>query len=402
MERKSYRKSPGRQYGYEYDPLRSRAEGSRSRKLEDDERWTTRGTTGSGSGILLAQRPDPRRTRQLLRQNIIASKTRMPDAESGLEEQQEIERSPLEGQEEGNLHSRHPDGRGSRNGYLARPSVPSTRELEEAGERVDKWDELRADLDIDPDPGYEELPDERLRYSSRRLVRPSEYDDEDDDYDDDERPSGRKGKMGKISRRGLLVGVGAAAVVGTGVAAYQYAPKIPQALGDAGANIERQLQDAFNKGVAQGAEAARKEILIAMENLEGFTLEGAMTAARLTRVAYDVFVSPLIQNGANVATDFLTAMLNAFKKARMLLAGVYQDNATLQAMQKVLESWVDQVKSMPKQLNAITQADLDGAQAYLRALQRKVEEEKKKLSGENTAPENKSTPGLTPMPTQKP
>src|SRR5215471_18761877 len=57
LERRSYRKSPGRQYGYDYDPLRSQS-----------------GSTTSRSYALLVQRPDPRRTRQFLRQSIIAGK----------------------------------------------------------------------------------------------------------------------------------------------------------------------------------------------------------------------------------------------------------------------------------------------------------------------------------------
>jgi hypothetical protein len=48
---------------------------------------------------------------------------------------------------------------------------------------------------------------------------------------------------------------------------------------------------------------------------------------------------------------------------------------------------------MPKQLDAITNADLDGAQAYLRALQRKLDEEKAKLnSSPQTTPAAKPTP----------
>src|SRR5690242_15658590 len=57
LERKSYRKSPGRQYGYDYNPLQSQI-----------------GLTTSRPDALLVQRPDPRRTRQFLRQSIIASK----------------------------------------------------------------------------------------------------------------------------------------------------------------------------------------------------------------------------------------------------------------------------------------------------------------------------------------
>ncbi|MBA2681445.1 MAG: hypothetical protein H0U76_23985, partial [Ktedonobacteraceae bacterium] len=66
LERRTYRKSPGRQYGYDYDPLRSQGGQSRS--------GSQHGETMSKSGALMAQRPDPRRTRQLMRQSIIASK----------------------------------------------------------------------------------------------------------------------------------------------------------------------------------------------------------------------------------------------------------------------------------------------------------------------------------------
>src|SRR5713101_2908355 len=82
FERRAYRKSPGRQYGYDYDPLRNhkRSGSSQSGRLDDSLAGDRShgGTTSRGSSrpaLQLAQRPDPRRTRQLLRQNILASKS---------------------------------------------------------------------------------------------------------------------------------------------------------------------------------------------------------------------------------------------------------------------------------------------------------------------------------------
>jgi hypothetical protein len=120
-------------------------------------------------------------------------------------------------------------------------------------------------------------------------------------------------------------------------------------------------------------------------------------------VAYDVFVSPIVHFGSSLTGDFLNGMLSALKTARGWLAGAYQDNATLIAIQKVLESWVSQVSAMPKQLDAITQTDLDGAQGYLRALQAKLNEEKAKLNNPSSTTNAKSTPNAqsTPQPTQK-
>ena len=72
FERKAYRRSPGRQYGYDYDPLQN---GRADASLPGDRR-SSNGEDASRSSGPLAPRPDPRRTRQLLRQSIIASKYR--------------------------------------------------------------------------------------------------------------------------------------------------------------------------------------------------------------------------------------------------------------------------------------------------------------------------------------
>src|SRR5262249_11213912 len=135
------------------------------------------------------------------------------------------------------------------------------------------------------------------------------------------------------------------------------APKSPlsNALGDVG----KQVNDAFNRGVSQGANDAKRALLTSLDTVDNFTLQGAVDAAILTRSAYDVFVSPIVKDGSAIAADFLDVMLNSFKAARGILAGVNQDNATLAAIQTVLQSWVDNVQNLPKQLNAIVDTDLD-------------------------------------------
>jgi hypothetical protein len=326
----------------------------------------------------------------------------------------------------------------SRAGHIVEPDLPQTHELlpleEYPDDSYDPYDPYdpsspknwRA-MDVDPELGIEE-PGSRHRYieedgdnlveeplvraprskvrgakPTRRLAPSLEYPEEDDEFAyeyEEENPSVRPGrKKSKITRRGLLLGAGIATVAGIGVAAYEVAPKMPVALNNATTNLEHQIQEAFNKGVEQGAEQARKEFVTALDNLEGFTLDGAIAAARLTRVAYDVFVSPLIKTGSALTGDFLTSMLKAFKTAREWLAGVYQDNVTLIAIQKVLEAWTAQVSTMPEQLDAITQTDLDGAQAYLRGLKRMVDDEKAKL---NTPQNTQATPAASTQPTQLP
>lgn len=439
-ERRTYRRSPGRQYDSEFDPLRSRTGASKSGRLNSNgtrQSGRLSSPSDSRSGSLHTQRPDPRRTRQLLRQQIISSKA--PATEEGGDELHELETEELE------RRIRRTSGHIANNASISRspnrtrnlssqaPYYPATHDL--YPDEDNEWEQAELDEVIDDE--YEEDPlDERLGYASPgpgiarsaqlqpwrsvmihdddepratsgrlapTLPPEEEYEESYEEYDDedyeeiDEREARRQKKRNKkVSRRGILIGLGAAAVATAGVTAYELGPKIPQAISDTGSNIEHQIQDAFNKGMAQGAENARKEFITALDNLEGFTLQGAIEAAKLTRVAYDVFVAPIVQFGSTVATDFLKAMLSALKTARGLLAGVYQDNATLQAIQKVLESWVNQVQNMPKQLTAVTQTDLDGAQAYLRALQRKIDDEKTKLNNPQPSPTIPASPQASP------
>jgi len=489
LERRSYRKSPGRQYGYDYDPLRSQS-----------------GSTASKPDALLVQRPDPRRTRQFLRQSIIASKrstnedtepvtnrereTSVPHTPPSISSarpkttrrirrttqglsyneqageistkrsnhhpaghpkttrrirhtMQDLSYDEQDGKvptKRFNHHSaghpkttrrirhtmqnlaydeqagRDPSGRfgthsPSRSSHLGESHVPVTRNLRHDAE------EMYEATDEDPDlaaistrePLYREYVEDYAegaptRHRQRNLPLPPRisrrsiglpkrdlppYDDYDPNYiyeEGEELPPGlHVVEKGKTSRRGLLIGVGMGAgmlALGGIVASSELAPKtVPQ-----GGHTSHDIQDAFNRGVAQGGDSVRKELVSALDSLEGFTLQGAIDAAKLTRVSYDVFISPIVQFGSQLTKDFLSAMLSALKTGRGWLAGIYQDNATLAAIQHVLESWVDQVSKLPKQLDAITQTDLDGAQAYLSALQRKITDEKNKLDNPHSTP----------------
>ncbi|BCL81792.1 hypothetical protein ccbrp13_42570 [Ktedonobacteria bacterium brp13] len=454
LERRMYRKSPGRQYGYDYDPLRSRSDTSQASQK----------STASRAGTVLVQRPDPRRTRQLLRKSIIASKqhpdeypenyeeeaqpvqqvqpVRKPAALSvqvtrrlarteHIEQLEHSERSvrllpgqrrppesePLLLAESGysnhwpEMSAAHPD--------LLEP-YPSARhrhyedEDEDEGYIDDYMDAAYNPVVIEPrvarparasraarlsqrpvDPKATRRlePEEELEPLPSNRVYPAEEADYDYEYEFEEDRSSVTRSKKRLSRRSLLFGVGAIAAVGAGVAIVENAPKIPQAASNVAGDVTQQVQDAFNRGIAQGSDQARKDIINSLSSLEGFTLDGAITAARLTRVAYDVFVSPVVKFGSVLTGDFLTGMLTALTKAREWLAGVYQDNSTLIAIQKVLQSWVDDVQQLPKQLDSITEADLDGAQSYLRALQRKIQDEQAQL---NKPAGKQATP--TPVP----
>ena len=256
---------------------------------------------------------------------------------------------------------------------------------------------------MDPDLGYDDYDEEdylapRLTYTETPRTRSGGRRSSPLDYEEDEHeevPVRRKKKKKSMTRRKLLFATVVAG--GAAIAGYELLPKVPHALEQAGTNIEHQLQDAFNKGMAAGEEAVRKEFINALDDMEGVSLDAAIGAARLTRVAYDVFVSPLVTLAATVADDFLSVTLAALIKARSWLLQINADNATLAALQTVLQSWVNQINTMPKKLQTITETDLDGAQAYLRALQRKIQEEQAKLNGQSTP--STSAPKSTPSPT---
>jgi hypothetical protein len=411
-EKRLYRKSPGRQYGYDYDPLHNQSltgngqQGRSSTSFQSDSlsaRKETGTSTDRHTSGLLGPRPDPRRTRQLIRKNIIASKSKSALADDTGELDPELRDRYGSSDEkqrmyEDQIDTPHYPSHRTRSAQLSPAPREYYTEIDEGYEESPYVDD---GLDyLDPDLGYdydyvgedEDLLAYRLPYNEvargKRRSEPVEYDEEE--QDEKVKPSKKK-KKGVSRRKMLLI---AAAAGGTAIAGYELLPKVPNALEQAGTNIEHQLQQAFNNGMAAGEEAVRKEFINALDTMEGVSLEAAIGAARLTRVAYDVFVSPLVTLAATVADDFLSITLAALTKARSWLQQINADNATLAALQAVLKNWVDQVHTMPKKLQTITETDLDGAQAYLRALQRKIQEEQAKLNGQSTT----KTPGSTSTP----
>jgi len=388
-ERRAYRKSPGRQYDPEYHPLRARRGGEISTQDEtwDDEEAGRRPSRPSGG---LSQRPDPRRTRQLLRKSILASKTQASTLDDGLQSDEIEERE--ERPQSGRPIVRRPLS------ALRDTTPPRSREFAE--ERIaEDWEEEDEErfVEVDPDLGYdeelEEDPlDERLPRSPLRASGSARRTRALDEDEDDILEAELEEKRRKASRRKFLLGT--ALVGGAAVAAYEILPRLPDAIGSGAANLEHQVQQAFASGVTSGANTARKELLNGLDALEGFSLEGAMEAARLTRVAYDVFVSPLVTLAATVADDFLAVTLNALITGRHWLAQINEDSPTLAALQTVLQTWVDQAHEMPRKVQSITDSDLDGALSYLRALQRKIQEEQAQLNSQTTP-----TPPVTPQTT---
>ena len=436
-EKRIYRRSPGRQYGYDYDPLRSRSTtgngNTPSGRLSGTSAPRSEPLTGKDTGSIggrmttgqLVPRPDPRRTRQLLRQQIIATKSRTGTSEDTgpIDPDFNIDGEPDEEEISYTIPRETTRNFGRRPAYPVQPRRPARIEEEDEPPLVfdDELDLLDPDVlyDDEADPldqrigrpdsarlpvtPRNNLPETTGRFS-RRGISTTEEPEYEDEEEEEEAPAKTKKKRGLLSRRKLIVG---AVVVGGGaVAAYELVPKIPHALESAGSNIEHQLAQAFQNGVAAGEQAVRKEFLNGLDTLEGVSLQGAIDAAKLTRTAYDVFVSPIVTLASTIADDFLLALLNALITGRKWLATINADNATLLALTNILQNWVTQVKNMPKKLQTITQTDLDGAQTYLHGLQQKIAEEQAKLNGQasltpnaSTTPKSSTTPGSTTTPT---
>lgn len=367
-ERKSYRKNPGRQYGYVYNPLQS--QGRAETSLYETEQGTSRPSRPGGT---LSPRPDPRRTRQLLRQHILASKSRS----AVLERPDEVDALDYYDPETDDAHAPRRHGAALSRGYQPQRSQEFEEEQIAAdwirhGESMPNY--MDSELDDASDPLAERVRQvQPRRPTSAPPTRALSEEEEDELLAEELREKKRRDTRRKFLLSALLVG-------GAGVAAYEILPRLPQAIGAGASNLEHQVQQAFQNGVNAGSEAARKDLLNGLDDLEGFSLDAAIEAAKLTRVAYDVFISPLVTLAATVADDFLVATLDALINGRKWLAQINEDSPTLAALQAVLQSWVNQVHEMPKTVQTITETDLDGAQAYLRALQRKIQTEQAKLN----------------------
>src|SRR5262249_48962124 len=107
-------------------------------------------------------------------------------------------------------------------------------------------------------------------------------------------------KPARWGRRALL----AAAGVGVCAAGVEL---VPIAVKRAGDFTQAQVSSAFEAGVDQG----RRALLDELAQLEGITLEGAISVAELTRLAVKVFVLPLAQLNATITGDLLSALGNA-------------------------------------------------------------------------------------------
>jgi hypothetical protein len=180
-------------------------------------------------------------------------------------------------------------------------------------------------------------------------------------------PTGKpkSGSGGKIARRALLAGVG----VGACVAGVELAPV---ALKKAGEFTQAQVQDAFSSGV----DAGRKAVLDELSQIEGLTIDGAIGAAELTRLAVKFIVLPLSRLISTVEGGALDVLYNALQSAQANLAKANVHISQIDGIKQMVGEWRDNVTQLPTTLDKYANSDIDSAESYLKALQKKIAQEK--------------------------
>jgi hypothetical protein len=173
------------------------------------------------------------------------------------------------------------------------------------------------------------------------------------------------GSGGKIARRALLAGVG----VGACVAGVELAPTALKKLGEF---TQAEVQDAFGAGVDSG----RKAVLDELSQIEGLTIDGAIATAELTRLAVKYIVLPLARLMATIEGGALDVLYNALQSAKDNLSKINVHIGPLDGLEQMVGEWRDSVNQLPTTLDKYANADIDSAESYLKALQKKIAQEK--------------------------
>lgn len=162
-------------------------------------------------------------------------------------------------------------------------------------------------------------------------------------------PPRKARREGRMARRAVLVGAATAALAGAGALV---APRAITAL------------------EAEAQSLARAAIQREIGELEGVSLDAAIRAAELTRIAVKVIVLPLARFVALVGSSALDLLLETLDVARTAMATLRLDTAPIVAFRDVVASWRGGVAALPISLGSYMTADIDGAETYLRALKR--------------------------------
>jgi len=158
---------------------------------------------------------------------------------------------------------------------------------------------------------------------------------------------------GEVSRRALFVtaglGVCAAGVIATPIA-LKYA--------------EDQAAKALQDGINQGKQA----ILDELAQLEGVSLDSAISVAELTKLGVKYILQPVASLAATIGGDAIQVLVSGLDGLRDLAGHVGIHNDQADALSRLLHSWHDNLALLPKSLADYATADINSAESYLKSL----------------------------------
>jgi hypothetical protein len=191
-------------------------------------------------------------------------------------------------------------------------------------------------------------------------------------------PTPAPAHSGRLARRALL------AVAGLGLCGAG-AALTPTLLNDARTYTQDQLEAAF----AAGAANARQALLNDLSNLEGFSIDAALAAAQLTKLAVKYIVGPAATLVAILgvgALDIVIGALELVLNGLNFIPGGSSVQQPLKQLHDMLASWRLNLSLLPQSLTTYANWDIDSAEGYLKALQNMI------------AAQQHSSPTATPTP----
>jgi hypothetical protein len=175
------------------------------------------------------------------------------------------------------------------------------------------------------------------------------------------------GGGGKVARRVLLAAAGVG-LCGAGVALTPYALQ----------KAEQYTQAQVEAEIAAAVSNARQQLLNELGQLEGVSIDVAIEVATLTKLAVKYIVGPvaslLVAIGEG-ALDVLISALNLVLNGLHFIPGSSQVAAPLKKLRDTLMTWKANLALVPQELTNFATWDIDGAEAYLMSLKKKIAEE---------------------------
>ena len=113
----------------------------------------------------------------------------------------------------------------------------------------------------------------------------------------------------------------------------------------------------------------------ALGDLEGVSIDAALDAAQITRIAVEVIVVPVANLVALLGSGALGLVLGTLEVAHNALAFVRASTTEVDQLHAVVASWKAGLSALPISLNAYATADITSAETSLRALKKKVQQQ---------------------------